>query len=79
MLNFNRDFMMGFVSGAVCGAVGYKLYEENKGELQNLIHSGAGHHHHFAPPASANGAPSLEELVAQKERLEDLIAEKSLA
>ncbi|MCL1948774.1 MAG: hypothetical protein FWF59_03480 [Turicibacter sp.] len=72
MFNFNRDFLMGFLSGTVAGAVGYRLYEQNKGELQSLIAAdpGAG--------ATLGGDPSLEELVAQKERLEDLIAEKQL-
>ncbi len=65
---------MGFISGTVVGAVGYRLYEQNSGQLQSLIQQ--------APAmdmASGDGAePSVEELVAQKERLEDLIAEKQL-
>ena len=75
MFNFNRDFFMGFVSGAVCGAAGYKLYEENRGELQNLIQQTPSNN--FSP--THHGEPTIEELVAQKERLEDLIAEKELA
>jgi len=74
MFNFNRDFFMGFVSGAVCGAVGYKLYEQNSGELQNLIQPAPG-----GINAAMQSEPTIEELVAQKERLEDLIAEKELA
>ncbi|QGQ45698.1 hypothetical protein [Metabacillus sediminilitoris] len=70
----NRDFLMGFVSGTVVGAVGYRLYEQNGGQLQRLVQpnqsfrsvQGAG-----APSYQ----PSVEELVAQKERLEDMIAE----
>lgn len=76
----NKDFLMGFVSGTVVGAVGYRLYEQNSGQLKQLIQQ--------APsPVNFGGAnnnatagntsvPSVEELVAQKERLEDLIAEK---
>lgn len=72
----NKDFLMGFVSGTVVGAVGYRLYEQNSGQLKQLIQQ--------APSPSEFGgfndahvaAPSVEELVAQKERLEDLIAEK---
>ncbi|WP_028403022.1 hypothetical protein [Ectobacillus panaciterrae] len=67
---FNQDFLMGFLSGAVVGAVGYRLYEQNGGQLQRLVHP--------APAFRQNAAsyqPSVEELMAQKERLEDMIAE----
>ncbi|WP_413304366.1 hypothetical protein AA0X95_00835 [Bacillus sp. 1P10SD] len=70
---FNRDFLMGFVSGTVVGAVGYRLYEQNNGQLKSLIQNNV--------PALSFQAPraelTMEELVSQKERLEDLIAEKS--
>ena len=32
----NRDFLMGFVSGTVVGAVGYRLYEQN-GDNYNAL------------------------------------------
>ena len=67
---FNKDFLMGFLSGTVVGAVGYRLYEQNSDQLQRLVQpKGA-----FPQPA-ASFKPSVEELVAQKERLEDMIAE----
>ncbi|MGM9928910.1 MAG: hypothetical protein ACI35P_13265 [Bacillus sp. (in: firmicutes)] len=74
MLNFNKDFWVGFASGTVVGAVGYRLYEQNTGQLNNLIQQ--------APKfgcKAGHAEPTLEELVAQKERLEDLIAEKEMA
>jgi hypothetical protein len=71
---FNQDFLLGFVSGTVVGAVGYRLYEQNSGQLQKLLQPAQG----FRPQAGAQ-QPSLEELVAQKERLEDLIAEMKLS
>lgn len=72
----NKDFLVGFLSGTVVGAVGYRLYEQNGGQLQRLIQpQGA-----FNPqPTSATQSPyqpTLEELVLQKERLEDMIAER---
>lgn len=72
---FNKDFMMGFVSGTVVGAVGYRLYEQNSGQLKSLIQPQGG----FSQFESIGGPaqqPSVEELIAQKERLEDLIAEQ---
>ncbi|ANS52384.1 hypothetical protein BM86_20360 [Bacillus thuringiensis] len=71
---FNRDFLMGFVSGAVVGAVGYRLYEQNDGQLQRLVQPNVA----FGGRTSEGGTsyqPSVEELMAQKERLEDMIAE----
>jgi len=63
---------MGFLSGTVVGAVGYRLYEENKGQLCNLIQP-------VSPCGSEvpHAQPTLEELMAQKEYLEDIIAEKA--
>lgn len=73
---FNQDFLLGFVSGTVVGAVGYRLYEQNSGQLQRLLQPAA---QGFRQQATATAQhPSLEELVAQKERLEDLIAEMKL-
>jgi gas vesicle protein len=32
-----RDFWMGFITGTVVGAVGYRLYEQSNGQLQRLV------------------------------------------
>ncbi|HLQ39722.1 MAG TPA: hypothetical protein VK118_02015 [Tetragenococcus sp.] len=78
MVNFDRDFFAGFVSGAIVGATGYKLYEENTGDLQRLVkRTGASVGTQAKPALSSD--PSLEELIMQKENLEDLIAEKEVA
>ena len=68
----NQDFLMGFVSGTVVGAVGYRLYEQNGGQLNRLIQPAVGGVNNFSQNSYR---PSIEELMAQKERLEDLIAE----
>ena len=66
----NKDFLMGFLSGTVVGAVGYRLYEQNGGQLQRLVQpQGA------LNQSASSYQPSVEELVSQKERLEDMIAE----
>ncbi|MGD7008591.1 hypothetical protein [Metabacillus sp. 84] len=70
-MNFNRDFLMGFISGTVVGAVGYRVYEQNNGQLRSLVQQ--------APQVSFSPGKaelSIEDLVSQKERLEDLIAER---
>ena len=72
-MTLNKDFLMGFLSGTVVGAVGYRLYEQNGGQLQRLIQPQG----NFNQTMSSY-QPSIEELVAQKERLEDMIAEKQV-
>jgi hypothetical protein len=77
---FNQDFLMGFISGTVVGAVGYRLYEQNGAQLNRLVQASPLN----INPQGYNGQPgagyepSIEELVTQKEKLDDLIAEKKL-
>lgn len=69
----NQDFLMGFLSGTVVGAVGYRLYEQNGDQLQRLVQPQGT----FNQNASSY-QPSVEDLVSQKERLEDMIAEMQM-
>lgn len=72
----NKDFLLGFVSGTVVGAVGYRLYEQNQGQLSQLIQNPISN---IQPLQSVQKQDlTIEDLVAQKERLEDLIAEKKV-
>ena len=66
----NKDFLMGFLSGTVVGAVGYRLYDQNGGQLQRLVQPQGALNQN-----ASSYQPSVEELVSQKERLEDMIAE----
>ncbi|GAJ26984.1 hypothetical protein JCM15457_1939 [Liquorilactobacillus sucicola DSM 21376 = JCM 15457] len=77
MINFDKDFLAGFVSGAVVGATGYKLLEDNAGDLKRLVKS-TGNSLKTSTSGNLNAEPTLEELTMQKENLEDLIAEKEL-
>ncbi len=68
------DFLIGLVVGAVTGVVGYRLYDQYGDQLKSLVLQSS------VPvirTITGGAEPSLEELVAQKERLEDLIAEKN--
>ena len=69
----NQDFLMGFLSGTVVGAVGYRLYEQNGGQLQRLVQPQGAFSQNVA-----SYQPSVEDLVSQKERLEDMIAEMQM-
>lgn len=74
---FNQDFLSGFISGTVVGAVGYRLYEQNSGQLSQLVQSSSSNMlPQKAEYLGTSHEPTIEELVAQRERLDDLIAEK---
>ena len=68
---FNKDFLMGFLSGTVVGAVGYRLYEQNGGQLQRLVQpQGLGFNQTPSSLSTFSRGVSIP-----KERLEDMIAE----
>ncbi|MBQ8707128.1 MAG: hypothetical protein IJ523_03455 [Succinivibrionaceae bacterium] len=87
-MNFDKNFFWGLGLGVLAGAVGYKLYNDNKQTLLNSLES-------LKTKLSADGAAQtaqapaeladsegetteidLAELEKQKEHLEDLIAEQ---
>ncbi|MCI1921894.1 MAG: hypothetical protein LKJ22_08215 [Liquorilactobacillus nagelii] len=74
MINFDKDFFIGFVSGTIVGATGYKLYEDNASELKKFVKNPS-----IKNSSKSTAEPTLEELITQKENLEDMIAEKELA
>jgi hypothetical protein len=63
------DFWIGLAVGLVAGVFGYRAYNENRDKI----------HHMLPTPQEEPGDLRLEELMKQKERLEDLIAEKQAA
>lgn len=79
---FDKNLLIGFLAGAAVGALGIKFYNEHKDEIGERLNKAGffkdGPAEEGAAAAPAEGAKdelSLEELMAQKERLEDLIAE----
>lgn len=84
ILMLDRNLLLGFGAGVVAGIVGYKMFNKNKDSISQTINSliaqgqGANNANTVAPQTEDNAPKndlSLEELEAQKERLEDLIAE----
>ena len=60
-MGLNQDFLLGFVSGTVVGAVGYRLYEQNSGQLQRLLQPAQG----FRQQAPTQ-QPSLKSLLHKR-------------
>lgn len=65
---FSRtDFWIGLAVGVVAGAFGYKMMEEHSQKCMSALQ---------APVAPSTTDVPMDELMRQKERLEDMIAEK---
>ena len=73
----NSDHLMGFGVGIGAAAVGFYAYKKNQARVDAWLRQQG---LNVPAAASADAASlSLEDLVLEKERLEDLIAERELA
>ena len=75
----SREHVVGFVAGLATAAVGFYYYKKNQTQVDAFL---AGKGINLPTDASPGALPKtapIEELVAQKERLEDLIAEREAA
>ncbi len=68
----------GFVYGVGACALGYYLYKQNQNEVDEFLRK-QGINLPSAPVAKDISKLTLEELIGEKERLEDIIAERELA
>lgn len=69
-----REHLYGFLAGVAAAGVGFYFYKKNEAEVDAFL-AGKGVNLPGATQAPLGGG-SLQELVSQKERLEDLIAER---
>ena len=76
MLTNKTDFLIGLVAGIAAGAVGYKLFQDHKDQILNSFDSVT---KKFSKEGADSATLSEEELQAQEEHLEDLIAEQQAA
>lgn len=73
---FDKNMLLGFIAGAVVGTIGYKYYNQNKAQILEKLKA---YNIPFPQDNQCDGTCgselSIEELEAQKEKLEDLIAQ----
>ncbi len=77
MTNINSDQVTGFVVGLGAAALGFYLYKKNQGMVDQWLRQQG-----IQVPQGVSKDPatmSLEDLLVEKERLEDLIAEREYA
>ncbi len=75
-MNITSQHITGFVVGLGTAALGYYVYKKNKTQIDDFLRSQG------IEISDGENDPSLmtlEELVREKERLEDLIAEREMA
>ncbi len=83
---FDKNFFWGLGVGVIAGAIGYKLYNDNKQTIMNSLESLKNKMSKEVPPELAVATEpqsetteiDLAELEKQKEHLEDLIAEQQV-
>jgi hypothetical protein len=75
-MGINSDQVTGFVVGLGAAALGFYLYKKNQARVDGWLRQQGIH----VPQPSAKDASTLtlEELMTEKEHLEDLIAEREL-
>ncbi len=76
-MSMKSEHLTGFAVGLGAAAVGYYLYSKNKTQVDQFLKE-----HGIDVPSSpvADAANlSLEQLILEKERLEDIIAEREMA
>jgi hypothetical protein len=78
-MNVTSDHVTGFVVGLGVASLGFYLYKKNQAQIDQWLRGQSiGFPFAAATPKDQSGA-SLEDLLREKERLEDLIAERELA
>ncbi len=73
-MSFSSDHITGFAIGLGAAALGFYLYKNNQHQVDDFLRS-----HGIDLPAGGSmdtGNMTLEDLVAEKEKLEDKIAER---
>lgn len=78
----SNDHVVGFVGGVACTAAAFYWYTQNREKVQEFLAAqerAMAAARPGAAPADPGKKPTLQELLAQKERLEDLIAEFAAA
>ena len=76
-MRVSSQHIIGFAAGVGTAAMGFYLYKKNQCKIDNFLRS---HGIKIADSGAKNyDNLTLEELVTEKEKLEDLIAEREMA
>lgn len=76
-MNLNTQHLIGFAAGVAVSSVGFYMYKKNQASVDSWLRSQG-----IRIPQQTGADPdtmTLEDLVVEKERLEDLIATREMA
>ncbi len=78
-MSITSDHVTGFVVGVGTAALGFYLYKKNEAQVNEWLRSQSINLPFTAAQAKDESGKSVEDLLREKERLEDLIAEREMA
>jgi hypothetical protein len=78
-MNVTSEHVTGFVVGIGVASLGFYLYKKNEAQVNEWLRSQSINLPFSGSPAKDQSGMSVEELLREKERLEDLIAEREMA
>ncbi len=78
-MSISSDHVTGLVVGVGVAALGFYLYKKNEAQVNEWLRSQSITFPFSGSPAKDQSGMSVEELLREKERLEDLIAEREMA
>jgi hypothetical protein len=78
-MNITSDHVTGFVVGMGVAAMGFYMYKKNEAQIDEWLRGQSINFPFTGFQAKDSSGKSLEELLREKERLEDLIAEREMA
>jgi hypothetical protein len=78
-MNVSSEHVTGFVVGIGVAALGFYLYKKNEAQVDEWLRQQSINLPFSNTPTKDQSGTSVEELLREKERLEDLIAEREAA
>jgi hypothetical protein len=78
-MNITSEHVTGLIVGVGVAALGFYLYKKNEAEIDQWLRSQSINLPFAGSQAKDQSGMSVEELLREKERLEDLIAEREAA
>jgi len=78
-MTISSDHVTGFVVGLSVASLGFYMYKKNEAQIDEWLRGQSINFPFTGFQAKDQSGKSLEELLREKERLEDLIAEREMA
>ncbi len=78
-MSINSDHVTGLIVGVGVAALGFYLYKKNEAQINEWLRSQSINFPFSGSQAKDQSGMSVEDLLREKERLEDLIAEREMA